>query len=244
MEGDDLWQLFRSHSAQVLEPLQDCEVDCDTVHEAVAREHAARVRQLLARDDRIQAVTILLYSIHITTTGINACSEQDLPVCHGCLRALLAAGADPSISILSYCYEPAIRVKDVLQDARTRRRSADFRLDEWMITAKALQAAGLKFSFQDELHIAAGERARYGQSFDSFAMKILLECGVDPMRRDWYGQTALHTAAIGLDPELYDDDEQQQQQQIAVIQLLYEYGGDELLQATTSHEQETALHLA
>eukprot|EP00953_Heterococcus_sp_UTEX-ZZ885_P017906 10014-Heterococcus_DN1.PRE.5 len=75
-------------------------------------------------------------------------------------------------------------------------------------------------------------------------MKILLECGVDPMRRDWYGQTALHTAAIGLDPELYDDDEQQQQQQIAVIQLLYEYGGDELLQATTSHEQETALHLA
>jgi ankyrin repeat protein len=272
---------------QVLEPLQDCEVDCDTVHEAVVREHAACLRHLLARDDRImltvndkgatplhlvnhklspfcctaltapllasmpaafvRTVVNTLDSQGIPAVHYTVDEQRDLPVCHSCLRALLAAGADPSISVRPPYNEPAIKVEDILHDAEVRRRSAGFKLDEWMITAKALQAAGLDFSVGEHLHEAAGEATQNGASFDSFTMKILLECGVNPLQDSslLFGRTALHTAAIGLDPEFSDlDEEEQQQQQIEIIQLLYDYGGDELLQATTASIGETALHLA
>jgi hypothetical protein len=71
---------------------------------------------------------------------------------HYCVRALLAAGADPTV----LDYDPpvefevskrAITVTNMLDDAtlRQQQQGDSFDIDEWVITAKALQAAGLNF---------------------------------------------------------------------------------------------------
>eukprot|EP00953_Heterococcus_sp_UTEX-ZZ885_P000367 730-Heterococcus_DN1.PRE.3 len=168
--------------------------------------------------------------------------DDSLAVCHTCVRALLAVGADPATK--NKAGAPAVAISDVLTVAfsENRKRSATA-ADECQTTVQALQHAGVdinvthhaKYS-EYHLHSAAGDDHMYNSAA---AVRLLLDCGADVMLLDANGWTAMQCAAYY---EAYRD-EIDGTGNAAIIQMLYDAGGHELLQGTTPSGQ-TVLHLA
>jgi ankyrin repeat protein len=169
------------------------------------------------------------------------CNECDYLVCHKCIHALLAAGADPTVK--NEADKPAATVGAVLLAIR---HDADDQsaLEQCTLTIRALQRAGsdinVTHTYKGEtlhhLHDAAGADS---QLHSLSAVKVLLQCGADVMLRNTEGWTALHCAAYcnGRSWSKWWDGN------AAIIQALYDAGGDTLLHDTTATGQ-TALHLA
>eukprot|EP00953_Heterococcus_sp_UTEX-ZZ885_P000366 730-Heterococcus_DN1.PRE.2 len=173
-------------------------------------------------------------------TVINDCYDDNLIVCHTCIRALLAVGADPTIK--NKAGVQAVSIPEVLSVAR-RDEDLDI-LDEYLVTVKALQQAGLdinvthyKGQTEYHLHSAAGHGYRY--QCES-TVRLLLDCGADVLLHDSDDWTAMQRAAYweserGIDSEKEGNDE--------IIQMLYDTGGHDQLFGTLSDGQ-TLLHLA
>jgi ankyrin repeat protein len=110
-------------------------------------------------------------------------------VCHGCLRALLAAGADAAaLSRYDADYERDITlVEDVLHDDALSPLQSEAALAESISTVQALQAVGcsLKALLHREVNRTEGRAA----------VRVLLACGADPCERDEHGCTAMQCAA-------------------------------------------------
>jgi ankyrin repeat protein len=167
-------------------------------------------------------------------------------VCHACMRALLAAGADPTIR--NKAGVQAVGISTVLAVARRDSREDDTTAaDECVTTVQALQQAGAEIDItrhgertEHHLHNAAG--AAYAYCSD-VAVRLLLDCGADVMRRNDKGWTAIHSAAY-YDAER--DFADGRGSNADIIQMLYDAAGDAadaLLNAITPDGQ-TALHLA
>jgi ankyrin repeat protein len=276
---------------QVSQPINDIDVDCGDIHEAVSKGHVGCLQYFTSRHDAITAnfkqqtpfhlidhrtaplchelTTTLLkaLSAEAATTLVNTADargntalhstaryeldaggevidfdDDSLTVCHTCMRALLAVGADPTIK--NKADVQAVRMSDVLTTAtRDSREDDTATADECIATVRALQQAGVDVTRCKEytdyhLHSAAGDDFMYASDV---AVKVLLACGADVMLRNGKGWTALHSAAYfesahGCDSAGNAD----------VIQMLYDAAGDscdDLLNATT-HDGQTALHMA
>jgi ankyrin repeat protein len=173
-------------------------------------------------------------------TVINDCYDGNLIVCHTCIRALLAVGADPTIK--NKAGVQAVSIPEVLSVAR-RDEDLDI-LDEYLVTVKALQQAGLdinvthyKGQTEYHLHGAAGHGYRY--QCES-TVRLLLDCGADVLLHDSDDWTAMQRAAYweserGIDGEKEGNDE--------IIQMLYDAGGHDQLFGTLADGQ-TLPHLA
>jgi Ankyrin repeats (3 copies) len=169
------------------------------------------------------------------------CNDADYTVCDKCIRALLAAGADPDVK--NEAGYPAAAVGAVL--AAIRLRTDDHAvLEQHIQTIKALQRAGADINVTHTarsgtlcyLHHAAGADS---ELHCLAAVTVLLQCGADVMLRNGEGWTALHCAAHcnGRRWSRWWDGN------APIIQALYDAGGDTLLHDTTPTGQ-TALHLA
>jgi ankyrin repeat protein len=193
--------------------------------------------------ERVTALHLTKYDWYASNTD----SPQRMR-CHKCVRALIAAGADP----LALDHDPsdvyetpkqAITVADMLHVAtrRQQQQGDDFDIDEWLIIATALQAAGL--NFQDaKVLLATVSRAHceLNQQPSSSHLRLLLACGADPLTLRLNSYTALHAAVTHAAHPVLAEGEHMVAD---IIQILYDAGGAELLSATTE-AGETALHLA
>jgi ankyrin repeat protein len=151
--------------------------------------------------------------------------EDFLTVCHTCMRALLAAGADPTIR--NKAGVPAVCLPEVLTAARRDSRQHDATAaDEYLGTVKALQQAGSDINVtrydkhtEYHLHSAAGDEFMY---YSDVTVRVLLACGADVMLRNTKGWTAMHSAAYFESARDGSDEEGN----AAVIQMLYDAAGD------------------
>jgi ankyrin repeat protein len=149
-------------------------------------------------------------------------------VCYTCMNALLAAGADPTLtdqhdrSLLSRLME-AVELHDDADVAQCIR------------TVKALQRAGVDVDQSCCLHEVVAQNDSAGK------VQVLLACGAKPDTRNEQGWTAMHAAAAwseACSTSLAASN-------AAVIQLLFGVNNAELLNAVTcDSKRQTALHLA
>jgi ankyrin repeat protein len=149
-------------------------------------------------------------------------------VCYTCMNALLAAGADPTLtdqydrSLLSRLME-AVELHDDADVAQCIR------------TVKALQRAGVDVNKSCCLHEVAAQYDSAGK------VQVLLACGAKPTTRNDHGWTAMHAAAAWSEACSTSCTASN----AAVIQLLFGVNNTELLNAVTKDsERQTALHLA
>jgi ankyrin repeat protein len=182
------------------------------------------------------------YSLDKDGNVIDCDDDDDLTVCHTCIRALLAVGANPSIK--NKAGVQAVSILDVLTVARSD-ASRHLSTEEHVATVKALQQAGLDINvthFSDRteyhLHNAAGHDYSYHRKSN---VRLLLDCGANVMlhddTNDW---TAMQCAAYY---EADRDDPDGSGGNADVIQMLYDAGRHALLQGTTANGR-ALLHLA
>jgi ankyrin repeat protein len=163
-------------------------------------------------------------------------------LCFQCVRALVAAGGD--VAARDDYRDSDIHPLSVLIAAGNAHelQGDQFQIQEWVLFIQALQAAGLDFDNCSLLHEAAGQYSAGHHTVNLFDVRLLLESGASPMLRNPRGMTVLHTAASGINCDwTYEPNEDEQ---LKLVQLLFDRGGTELLNATTMLEKETALHLA
>jgi ankyrin repeat protein len=232
---------------QVSEPINDTNVDCVDIHEAVRQGHVGCLQFFTSRHDAITADLKMQTPFHLidhktaplchdltstllvavspeaATISVNTadtrgntalhgtasyeldddgevtdCDEENLTVCHPCIRALLAAGADPTVK--NKAGVQAVDIPELLAAARRDSRDGDTTAaDECIVTMKALLQAGVDIDvtrcseYTDyHLHSAAGDDCTYNSDV---AVKVLLACGADVMLRNAKGWTAMHSAA-------------------------------------------------
>jgi Ankyrin repeat len=126
------------------------------------------------------------------TTGVdptvaeNCCETEDYYACYTCIRALLAAGADPTLK--NAAGAQAVRLSDVLSVGTESIMDGDESAGEQCVsTMKALQRAGTDINVGNDdaqqpgyyLHDAAGEHP-----FGEWEVPMLLEYGANVMLRD------------------------------------------------------------
>jgi ankyrin repeat protein len=172
---------------------------------------------------------------------LDDCEIEDLVVCHTCMRALLAAGADPTVK--NKAGVQAVCLSEVLTAAR-RDNSEGEPIDEYLGTVKALQQAGTDINVtryntctEYHLHNAAGHEYSY---HCSSTVRLLLDCGADVMLRNDKGWTAMQCAAYF---EADHDDADGSGGKADIIQMLYDAGRHELLHSRTP-DGRALLHLA
>jgi hypothetical protein len=164
-------------------------------------------------------------------TALEQAGDTCNGLCFQCVRALLAAGGD--LAARDDYRDSVIHPLDVLTAAGNvnKLQGEKFQMQEWVLFIQALQAAGLDFDESRLLHTAAGQYSTGEQTVNLFDVRLLLESGVSPMLRNPRGMTVLHTAASGIDDDWsFEPDEAQQ---LELVQLLFDRGCTELLNATT-----------
>jgi ankyrin repeat protein len=182
------------------------------------------------------------YNLDKDGNVIDCDDDDDLAVCHTCIRALLAVGADPNTK--NKAGVQAVSILDMLTVARSD-ASRYLSTDEHVVTVKALRQAGLDINvthYSDcteyHLHNAGGHDYSYHCSSN---FRLLLDCGANVMlhddTNDWTAmQCAAYYEADRGDPDGSGGNAD-------VIQMLYDAGGHELLEGTTA-DGRALLHLA
>jgi ankyrin repeat protein len=110
-------------------------------------------------------------------------------VCHKCMRALLAAGADTTVMnrFDNYADCETSAVDNMLNDAALQPPVSEAAVAESISTVQALLAAGC--DLYTKLHRAVSSTNDRGK------VRVLLACGADPSELDEGGLTAVHYAA-------------------------------------------------
>jgi ankyrin repeat protein len=272
--------------------LDQREVDCVDIHEAVSKSHIGCAQFFTSRHDAVTAnfkqttpfhlidhrtapvcheltsTLLAALSTEAATTLVNTADARgntalhstasyelrydgpvkyrdvdQLTVCHTCMRALLAAGADPTVN--NRAGVQAVTIPTVLTVTfRNNSNQGPIAAAECTTTVKALQQAGLNINTtryeqhtEYNLHNAAGNDSTY---YNEGAVRLLLDCGADVMLHDADGWTAMQCAAYYDAHRSVGDGSGSNAD---IIQMLYDAGGDELLEGTTASGL-TLLHLA
>jgi ankyrin repeat protein len=187
---------------------------------------AIPVKAMLNAQDR-SSNTALHHTV-LTDSSSKGAAPASSTVCYTCVNALLAAGADPTLSdhhgrsLLSRLMEAA----ELCDDADVA---------QCIRLVKLMQLAGVDVDESCCLHEVAAQTDSAGK------VQVLLACGAKPDTRNDQGWTAMHAAAAWLGTHSTGVGASN----AAVIQLLFGVNYIELLNAATQDtERQTALHLA
>eukprot|EP00953_Heterococcus_sp_UTEX-ZZ885_P005629 3501-Heterococcus_DN1.PRE.3 len=272
----------------MLQVLGEADVDCSSVHEAVACNHSGCLHVLLQQPGGVAAVLQLdenqhtclhqvqhftVYCTNITAALLRGLTQQQqltavinrtdssghtalrrtiikqgdsTRVCHGCMRLLLAAGAD----IIDYEWQP-----DILAEVISETTMYDDSSNDAELTVQALVQRGLDVEQRDSEGLTRLQQlAQYLNAHSvstarsatvAAAMRALLANGADGMATDRNGNTALHILVNSYHVKyerFLRADEHLRCSSEAAIQTIYDSVGAECLAATMS-DGDTPLHL-